>query len=72
MLTNWNLNKNFKKVNVMEIGKEEVNVSLVANDITAFVGNPKKSIKQLLEQYFWGRFQNSILLNVKKILKRKN
>ena len=55
----------------MPIGKEEVNLSWVANDITGFVGNPQKSIKQLLELIFFGRFQNLILFNIIKSWKRR-
>lgn len=41
---------NKTRIKGKQIGKEKVNISLVADDIFGFVENLKKSIEQLLEQ----------------------
>ena len=38
-----------KEIKGIQIGKEEVKLSLFADDITLYIENPKNSIRKLLE-----------------------
>ena len=44
-----NQRKKKKKIKGIQIGKEEVKFSLFADDMILYIGNPKDSIRKLLE-----------------------
>ena len=46
-----------KEIKVIQIGKEEVKLSLFADDIILYIENPKDSIRKLLEliSEYWRR-----------------